>query len=81
MDKKGERRKEKKLRERKMDRGREGERERGRKREIFPVFRLSNLDGPRVKVNPRNEGYVWGTKIWEYHQTPSGRKFSYFNYF
>ena len=26
--------------------------------EIFPAFRRSNLDGPRVKVDPRNEGYA-----------------------
>ena len=30
-----------------------------KKREIFLVFRWSNLDGPRVKVDPRNKGYAW----------------------
>ena len=33
-----------------------------RKREIFQAFQRSNLDGPRVKVDPRNEGYVWVPK-------------------
>ena len=33
-----------------------------KKKEIFPAFRRSNLDGPRVKVNPRNEGYAWVPK-------------------
>ena len=39
-------------------RKKEGERE----REIFPVFRRSKLDGPRVKVGPRNKRYVWVPK-------------------
>ena len=42
-------------------RRREKEREE-KKREIFQAFRLSNLDGPRVKVDPRNEGYLWVPK-------------------
>ena len=29
-----------------------------KKRKIFQVFLLSNLDGPRIKVNPRNESYA-----------------------
>ena len=59
MDKKGEiRKKGKKKRERKTDRGRKEERV-GKKREIFSVFRCSNLDGLRVKVDPRNKGYAW----------------------
>ena len=36
-----------------------GEREREKqRREIFPAFRLSKLDGPRRKVDPRNAGYA-----------------------
>ena len=30
--------------------------------EIFPAFQRSNLDDPRVKVYPRNEGYAWVPK-------------------
>ena len=33
-----------------------------KKMEFFPAFRRSNLDGPRVKVNPHNEGYAWVPK-------------------
>ena len=33
-----------------------------RKREDFPTFRRSNLDGPRIKVGPRNESYAWVPK-------------------
>ena len=33
-----------------------------RDREIFPIFRRSKLDGPRVKVGPRNETYAWVPK-------------------
>ena len=61
MDKKEERRKEgKKKREKRIV----GERKKGgeKKREIFPAFRRSNLDGPRIKVDPRNEGYMWVPK-------------------
>ena len=41
-----------------------GERKKGgeKKRDIFPAFRRPNLDGPRVKVNPLNEGYAWVPK-------------------
>ena len=46
---------------RKSDRKIKGDEEE-KKREIFPTFRQSNLDGPRVKVDPRNEGYVWVPK-------------------
>ena len=56
------RRKEKKKKgeEKKTDR----ERKKGgeKKMEIFPAFQLSNLDSPRVKVNPRNESYTWVPK-------------------
>ena len=41
-------------------RRRDEEREK-KKREIVPAFRLSNLDGPRVKVDPRND-YAWVRK-------------------
>ena len=33
-----------------------------RKRKIFPAFRWSKLDSPRIKVGPRNEGFVWVQK-------------------
>ena len=33
-----------------------------KKLEIFLAFRWSNLDDPRVKVDPRNEGYAWVPK-------------------
>ena len=29
---------------------------------IFQVVRRSNLDGPRIKVDPRNESYAWVPK-------------------
>ena len=36
---------------------------RGRgKREDFPAFRRSKLDGSRIKVGPRNESYAWVPK-------------------
>ena len=36
---------------------------RGRgKREDFPTFRRSKLDGPRIKVGRRNESYAWVPK-------------------
>ena len=36
----------------------------GRKEEgDFPDGRGLNLDGPRVKVDPRNEGYAWVPKF------------------
>ena len=33
---------------------------------IFPVFRRSNPDGPRVKVNPCIAGYVWVAIFWSF---------------
>ena len=30
---------------------------------IFSAFRRSNLDCPRVKVDPRNEDYEWVPKF------------------
>ena len=32
------------------------------KREKFPMFRWSKLDGPRIKGSPRNESYAWVPK-------------------
>ena len=34
--------------------------------EIFRVVRRSNLDGPRIKVNPRIESYAWVPKSWSF---------------
>ena len=43
------------------------EEERGKKkREIFLAFRRSNLDGTRVKVYQRYEGYAWVPKCWSF---------------
>ena len=42
--------------------GRKRGRRRNRERENFPVFRLSKLDDPRIKVGPRNESYAWVPK-------------------
>ena len=52
--------KEKKKEGKKMDR----ERKKGgeKKKEIFSMFRRLNLHGPRVKVDPHNEGYAWVPK-------------------
>ena len=59
----------KKMRGKKSDRKEENEsRERKRKnvgkreREIFPEFRRSKIDGPRIKVGPCNESYAWVPK-------------------
>ena len=38
------------------------ERERETQREIFLAFRLSKLDGPRRKVDPRIVSYAWVPK-------------------
>ena len=50
----------------KEERGRKnvGEKERKEEkgREIFLKFRWSKLDGPRIKVDPRNESYAWVPK-------------------
>ena len=37
-----------------------------KKRGIFPAFRRSNLNDPRVKVDPRNESYAWVPKSWSF---------------
>ena len=62
VDKKGGRRKEEKKLEK--EKKIEGERKKGgeKKREIFPAFQQSNLNGLRIKVDPRNEGYAWVPK-------------------
>ena len=33
-----------------------------KKRGIFLAFRLSKLDGPRIKFGPRNKSYTWVPK-------------------
>ena len=56
------RKKKEKRKEKKSDgegKGRKGEE---RKREIFPAFRRSKLDGPSIKINPRNVSYTWVPK-------------------
>ena len=42
----------------------EGERKKDgeKKRRFFSAFRQSNLNDPRVKVDPRNKGYAWVQK-------------------
>ena len=47
-----------------------------KKREFFPAFRRSNLDGLRVKVNPRNEGYAWVPKSGSFAKLQEVEKFS-----
>ena len=42
-----------------IERERNGE----KKKNIFPAFRRSNLDGPRVKFDPHNKGYTWVPKF------------------
>ena len=58
----------KKIRESKQGkRGEESDREREKqKMGIFLVFRWSNPDGPRVKVNPRIAGYAWVPIYWSF---------------
>ena len=57
-------------REKESDREREREIEREREREIekgiFSVFRRSNPDGLRVKVDPRIVGYAWVPISWSF---------------
>ena len=45
---------------------REGDKGERKKMRIFPVFRRSNPDGPRVKVNPRITGYAWVLISWNF---------------
>ena len=49
---KGKREKEGKKTDRERKKGGE------KKKEIFPAFQRLNFDDPRVKFNPRNEGYA-----------------------
>ena len=69
VDKGGEKGK-KKEKGRKANRGRKekkSDRDRERKKwEIFSAFRLSKLDGPRRKVNPRIANYAWVSKSWSF---------------
>ena len=46
-----------------------------KKREFFPAFRRSNLDGLRVKFNPRNEDYAWVPKSWSFAKLQEVEKF------
>ena len=56
------------MRERRKRRGRERQREREekKKREIFSAFRLSELDGPRRKVDSHIASYAWVPKSWSF---------------
>ena len=42
--------------------GKRGKKGEERKRKIFPAFRRSKLDGPRIKVGSRNKSYAWVPK-------------------
>ena len=65
---KGKRRKARKKKKKRKNRieGKKTNRERKKggekKMDIFSAFRWSNLDGPRIKINQRNEGYAWVPK-------------------
>ena len=48
---------------------------REKKKEIFPAFRLSNLDGLRVKVDPRIAGCTWVPKSWSFVKLREVRNF------
>ena len=48
---------------RKTDRERE---KREKKRRFFPAFQLSELDGPRIKVDSRIASYAWVLKSWSF---------------
>ena len=62
-ERKQERNERKEQREREREREREG---REKKREIFQAFRLSELDGPRRKVDPRIASNAWVPKSWSF---------------
>ena len=72
--KKGEKTREREREESNREREREKE-EREKRREIFPTFRRSNLDGPRVKVDPRITGYMWVSKSWSFVKLREVRNF------
>ena len=42
----------------KSDRGEKMKKGEERKRKIFLAFRRSKIEGPKIKVGPRNENYV-----------------------
>ena len=69
---KQERERERRIRSR--ERERKG-REKQKKREIFSAFRLSNLDGLRVNVDPRIAGYMWVPKSWSFVKLCEVRNF------
>ena len=58
-------------RKRKMERGKE---------KIFPVFRWSDLDSPRTKVDPHNESYVWVPKSEFFVEAPRGKGFPLYRF-
>ena len=43
--------------------------------EIFLAFRRSNLDDPRVKVDPHIAGYAWVPKSWSFVKLREVRNF------
>ena len=49
--------------------------ERETKREIFLAFQRSNLDCPRVKVDPHIAGYTWVPKSWTFVKISEVRNF------
>ena len=54
---------------RKLDRKRKGEEEENKGKEkgdFLGVSMVESLDGPKVKVDPRNEGYPWVPKSWSF---------------
>ena len=58
-------------------RGRNGKRG---KKEDFQAFRRSKLDGPRIKVGPRNESYAWVLKSLGLIKLQEVGVLSYFGY-
>ena len=39
------------------------------------MFRRSKVDGPRIKVGPRNEGYAWVPKLESFVKLQEVRNF------
>ena len=58
----------------------QGRKEEERGREDFPAFRLSKLDGLRIKVGPRNESYAWVPKSVCFVKLQEVGVLSYFGY-
>ena len=50
------------------------------KREDFPAFRRSKLDGSRIKVGPHNESYEWIPKLMCFVKLQEVGVLSYFDY-